>query len=648
MGGKNIFKSAFKGVYIPVKKSVRWFKRLSRNMKYFTLGLVVFVLFDLYLLWYFFTFGSATPVKLEFTYDKSSTELTALDSAAHKGWIKQANYASFMFSQEQLEKIRESFERCGSASVMVRLKVLPSSRQKKFFENAVDLPLQLGFLTEEDFTARGKFISQVYGGGNRLVAQGNLQELPDVFDISVAFKKDELMAVASGAASSASLPRGFFVFSTLRTRIVAACITDAMLGFDVSSEIPRYGFAYSGGKIDTSNSSYDFSNASTVFDLRNQKNPLPEVCVGLYNVPKFKSTLQDKVIVEVNAGGERLFINNVPGATRVIIPTAALKNPYSRMTFSSNKMCVSSLFMKVSDGAFKKTDFIEANNIPVNSGEVLLPVSADPGFILNYDMLKWRTSDYEIFEWDRFDRILFFDTRNYEVQDKFFTRLAYFVEKEGFKGRLLTNDQLKGMHGYNAHDYSAESMARFFNAAVDSNFRLNYEEQLLKKILLVNGFFEADGAYVRANEGGLVSVSRETPDWSRQNLLAHEGWHTIFFRDEEFRNFVAAVYGTIDYDSRQFLLDYFRSQPSLGYDLNDEYLMHNEFMAYIMQQPLSEVSNYFVHLANRGTVMAATPYLCAYIRENKAAAFEDAASMMNDFVFDRYGIVCGNISIVRR
>ena len=640
MGGKNIFKSAFKGVYIPVKKSARWFKRLPRNMQCFTVGIVAFVLFDLFFLWFFFTFGSATPVKLEFTYDKSSTDLVALDGAAHKGWIKQAKYASFMFTKAQKEKIYESFDRYGSAAVMVRVKILPTSRQKQIFANAVDLPLQVGFLTDEDFNAKGKFISQVYGGGNRLVAQANVKNMPDVFDVSIALNKNSF--------EGGNIPHGFFIFSTLRTRIVAACVTDAMLGFDVSTTIPRYGFAYSGGKIDTSNSSFDFSNAATIYNMKNVQNPLPEVCLGLYDVPKFKSTLEEKVTVELNAGGERLYINNAPTANKVIIPIAALKNPCSRMTLTSNKMCVSSMYMKVSDSAFKKSEFIASNNIPVNSGEVLVPVPTDPGFILEYDILKWRTADYEIFEWDRFDRILFFDTRNYEVQDKFFTRLAFFVEKEGYKGRLMTNEELSGMHGYNAHDYSAQSMAKFFNAATDLNFRLNYEEELLKKILIVNGFFELDGKYVRANEGGLVSVSRETPNWSRYNLLAHEGWHTIFFRDEEFRNFVAAVYGTIDYDSRQFLIDYFRSQPSLGYDISDEYLMHNEFMAYIMQQPITEVAKYFVHLANRGTVMAATPYLCAYIRQNNAAAFEDAAGMMNDFVFDRYGIVCGNISIVRR
>lgn len=643
MGGKNIFKSSFKSVYIPVKKTGRWFRQLKKPMRYFTVGLCAFILFDLYLLWHFFMYGSTTPVKLEFTYDKSSTELMALDQAAHKGLIKQTDYASFKLSDFQKEKIRESFNKYGNAAVVVRLKFLPTKKQKAIFEKAVELPLQFGFLNDSDFTSKGKFIHQSFAGGNRLVVQGNTKESPDVLDVSIALNKEDF---SSGSLNA--LPQGFFIFSTVRTRIVAVCVTDAMLGFYCDYEIPKFGFAYNGGIIDFTSKSFDFSGGSTVFDNRIFGLPLPELSVGLFDIPNYKSTLEEKVTVDLNAGGEKISINNVPSAGSVVIPVAALKNPYSRLNFSSNRMCVSSLYMKVSKSAYQKADFIVENEIRPASGEVLIPVSTDPGLILNYDQTKWRTSDYEIFEWDRFSRILFFDTKNYEVQDKFFTRLAYFVEKEGYKGYLLSNEQLKGMHGYNAHDYSAESMAKFFNTARDLNFRLNYEEELLKKILIVNGFFEVEGDYVRANEGGLVSISRETPDWSRRNLLAHEGWHTIFFRDQEFRNFVAAVYGTIDYDSRQFLIDYFRSQPSLGYDINDEYLMHNEFMAYIMQQPISEVSKYFVHLANRGTVMAATPYLCAYIRQNQARAFEDAAGMMNDFVFDRYGIVCGNISIVSR
>ena len=86
----------------------------------------------------------------------------------------------------------------------------------------------------------------------------------------------------------------------------------------------------------------------------------------------------------------------------------------------------------------------------------------------------------------------------------------------------------------------------------------------------------------------------------------------------------------------------------MGYDVNDDYLMHNEFMAYIMQQKLSEVAAYFVHLANRGSVMKATPTYAAYVRETKGRGFEDAAIAMNDYVYDRFGIVCGNIALVSR
>ena len=138
MGGKNIFKSAFKSVYIPVKKTARWFRQLKKPMKYFTVVLCAFVLFDLYLLWHFFMYGNTSPVKLEFTVDRTATELFALDSPAHKGLIKQADYASFKFSDGQLEKIMQSFDAYGSAALAVRVKFLPTSRQKKLFENELE------------------------------------------------------------------------------------------------------------------------------------------------------------------------------------------------------------------------------------------------------------------------------------------------------------------------------------------------------------------------------------------------------------------------------------------------------------------------------------------------------------------------------
>ena len=76
--------------------------------------------------------------------------------------------------------------------------------------------------------------------------------------------------------------------------------------------------------------------------------------------------------------------------------------------------------------------------------------------------------------------------------------------------------------------------------------------------------------------------------------------------------------------------------------------MNNEFMAYLMQQRLSEVAGYFVHLANRGSVIKYTPQLASYVRKTEGKCFEDAAFALNDYVFDKYGIVCGNIALVSK
>ena len=504
--------------------------------------------------------------------------------------------------------------------------MMPTKKQKQLLASDAEAVLRYGFLTGDDFTINGKFIKKKYPDIKRIQVQADEKKAPELFDLSFAVQKNDNI--------EKYIPEGFFVYSTIRCRVIAACVVPAEIGFDVSKEIPYYGFACNGGLIDFENKSFDFSGSSMIFPVQsNQRQSLPEYRVLLSENPENKTTKEHSVKVQMNVGGEKLYLNNVATARELIIPTGALNTPFSRTEFTDNSECVESLIMR---------------GTKVSGKEVLDPIRTDPGLILNYKTSQWRTADYEIYEWDRFPQILFFDTRNYEVQDRLFRRLAFFVEKQGYKGKLLTNEELGDMHGYNAHDYSAESMARFFNKATELNFTLNEEELLLKRILIHNGLFEDDGIYVKANEGGLVSISRETPGWSRTNLLAHEGWHTIFFRDAEFRNYVSAVFYTFDPTSRDFLIDYFKSQPSLGYDTNDEYLMHNEFMAYIMQQRLSEVAKYFVHLANRSTVIEFTPQLASYIIKTEGRGFEDAAAALNDFVFDKYGIVCGNIALVNR
>ena len=610
-----------------VKKIPSFFHRLTDFQKK-TIILCSSLLVVFLLIIIFFTVNRhKSAVHLECIETQGSSSLIAINKYAQKGIIKDGQTAFFKFSPHQLQLLSSVYEKYSTTSITVRINLLP--KKNKEHQNGF---LKFGFLTEKDFTKSSKKNLVNISDSSHPLIQANLDNAPQIFDISLAAQKQQDIK-----DYQKNLPKGFFISSDYDCKIMAACAVPSEMGFDINYEVPFYGFAGNGGYLDFSNNTIDFSGASLVFPVENTSvSSMPEFAITLDQTKENKSTLENKVLINFTLGGEKFSLNNVKTDSQIIIPSSALKSPFSRAEITQNSDHISSFILRAT------------YNQPNSEGQVLIPVRTDPGLILNYNKSAWRTLDYEIFEWDRFERILFFDTRNYNIQDNFFKRMAYFVEKEGYKGTLLTDEQLQGKHGYNAHDYSAVSMANFFNKALQENFTLNKEEEILKKILLENDLIEFDGTVFIPNEGGIVSISQESAPYLRSTFLAHEGWHTLFFKDEEFRNFTSAVYYTMDQTSIQFLKDYFKSQPGLGYDQNDDYLMHNEFMAYIMQQNIKEVSKYFVHLANRGSVIKYTPKLAAYVRKTEGKTFEDAALALNDFVFDKYQIIGGNITLISK
>ena len=610
-----------------VRKIPAFFHRLTDFQKK-TIILCSSLLVVFLLIIIFFTVNRhKSAVHLECIETQGSSSLIAINKYAQKGIIKDGQTAFFKFSPHQLQLLSSVYEKYSTVSITVRINLLP--KKNKEHQNGF---LKFGFLTEKDFTKSSKKNLLNISDSSHPLIQANLDNAPQIFDISLAAQKQQDIN-----DYQKNLPKGFFISSDYDCKIMAACAVPSEMGFDINYEVPFYGFAGNGGYLDFSNNTIDFSGASLVFPVENTLiSSMPEFAITLDQTKENKSTLENKVLINFTLGGEKFSLNNVKTDSQIIIPSSALKSPFSRAEITQNSDHISSFILRAT------------YNQPNSEGQVLIPVRTDPGLILNYNKSAWRTLDYEIFEWDRFERILFFDTRNYDIQDNFFRRMAYFVEKEGYKGTLLTDEQLKGKHGYNAHDYSAVSMANFFNKALQEDFPLNKQEELLKKILLENDLIEFDGTVFIPNEGGIVSISQESAPYLRSTFLAHEGWHTLFFKDEEFRNFTSAVYYTMDQTSIQFLKDYFKSQPELGYDQNDDYLMHNEFMAYLMQQRIAEVAKYFVHLANRGSVIKYTPELAAYVRKTEGKTFEDAARALNDFVFDKYQIIGGNITLISR
>jgi len=87
------------------------------------------------------------------------------------------------------------------------------------------------------------------------------------------------------------------------------------------------------------------------------------------------------------------------------------------------------------------------------------------------------------------------DTADYGILDRFFNRLAFYVEKAGYVGRILDDADLSGKHAYNAHDYRAEDLARFFTAVRSREVKLNRLEDILQRAL------ERSGVIVRRGSG---------------------------------------------------------------------------------------------------------------------------------------------------
>ncbi|HTX73506.1 MAG TPA: hypothetical protein VMC79_11820 [Rectinemataceae bacterium] len=202
--------------------------------------------------------------------------------------------------------------------------------------------------------------------------------------------------------------------------------------------------------------------------------------------------------------------------------------------------------------------------------------------------------EFSLYRWDRFPTILIFDTADFEAQNRLFSRLAFYLEKGGFRGQLLDDVQLEGKHGWNAHDYGAAGLAAFFNAASARGFRLDPEEILLKRIALREGILLPAGSLVSAGKGGVLSISRSSGLYERRLLLAHESYHGIFFASPEYEQFCETVWQAASPDERTFIR---LLLWALGYDSSDHYLTVNEFQAYLLQQPSSMAAAYFRRVA---------------------------------------------------
>jgi hypothetical protein len=282
--------------------------------------------------------------------------------------------------------------------------------------------------------------------------------------------------------------------------------------------------------------------------------------------------------------------------------------------------------------------------------EFPVPLTVDTGVILDYPQIVWRHDDYEIFRWESFPKVLIFDTASYEIQSRLFKRLAFFTEKKGYRGKILSDREMANLHGWNAHDYRAEDLAAFFELARQQNFPLLKEERFLQEVLTANGIISVENGSVTAGEGAVVSISRESNGYLRRLFMAHECFHGIYFIDADFRDFTRRRYDALDPVSKRAILSYFDYQ---SYDITDEYLVFNEFMAHLLQQSAGAAAEYFGKtipdrldqsewrrsvLPQKDEARGTWPHL--------AASFDQEARAFSAYVSERWPLAAGRVWLI--
>jgi len=277
----------------------------------------------------------------------------------------------------------------------------------------------------------------------------------------------------------------------------------------------------------------------------------------------------------------------------------------------------------------------------------LSPITTDPGIILHWPQTQWRQSSYELFAWEQFPSVLIFDFADYSAQASYLKRLSFFAEKKGFTGNLISDKELAPLHGFNAHDYRAETLAAFFQKAEEEHFPLNKSELHLRKILFHNGIIVRTETGIEAGNGAIVSISRQSSPDLRYRFITHECLHGIYFTEENFRNTVSKTFYQTDPRAVLFLRRYFEVYPALQYNTDDDYLLQNEFMAYLLQQDSSSLQHYYNQISWFRTINEAEPALCRYMRNTNAKAFIRAAAQMSSFLYTTWGIRGGRIYLAK-
>ena len=97
------------------------------------------------------------------------------------------------------------------------------------------------------------------------------------------------------------------------------------------------------------------------------------------------------------------------------------------------------------------------------------------------------------------------------------------------------------------------------------------------------------GPFLVPGRGGLLSISREASPALRRLHLVHELTHAVFYTHPAYRRACELIWQDLTDIEREFWRVFLSWKD---YDIDDPYLLINEFQAYVLQQSEDTVEGY--------------------------------------------------------
>ncbi|WP_041176937.1 hypothetical protein [Borrelia crocidurae] len=290
--------------------------------------------------------------------------------------------------------------------------------------------------------------------------------------------------------------------------------------------------------------------------------------------------------------------------------------------------------------SIKNDNMIQINEIGyINMNdyyEINKPINADLKLIFNYTKKNYRRDSFEFFNFIANPNVYIIKFKTLHDQALMLKRMAFFLEKKEFRGRLLSNTELENKVGWGGHDYRLQDIITFFNKAQKLNIKLNKEEITLKNLIIANKLAYIVNNIIKIkNKSKNIAFATYSEDeimskTDQMRIFMHEMLHMYFFTDNNFNKEIVNFWNkNISPNNKKSWINFL---DNIGYDVTFNYLVMNEFYAYTTALPKENIANYLINTN--------------YFSKTEFKEYEQWAIKLEKLLWQTKGLIPGELLIL--